>query len=65
MWKEQLVAYFNVTKMRTMKIFGIAEVPVYMPNGRLPSRNEKQRFCLGGYPEYKCPFINTYTLETK
>jgi len=39
-----LKAYFNVIKTITMKIFRIAEVPVYMPTGRLPSRNEKQSF---------------------
>jgi len=38
------MAYFNVIKTKTTKIFRIAKVPVYMPTGHLPSRNEKQRF---------------------
>jgi len=40
MWKEQLMAYFNVMKTRTTEIFRIAEVST----GQLPSSNEKQRF---------------------
>ena len=56
------MAYFNVRKTRTIKIFGIPAVPVYMPNGHLPSRNEKQRFWVVILKK-NSPFINT--LETK
>jgi len=44
MWKEQLMAYFDVIKTRIMNILRTAAVPVYMPTGHPPSRNEKQRF---------------------